>query len=168
MGLATTASAQQLCSKTNNKGKIKYKTRDVCKTKEVDEGQVALLADIPPPPAVGNTSSVVSTTNTSAQTGTIPSLLNLDGDTTFEFTTAAASTDAVITFSAECAVSSAQVEAWVGLDLIVSSSPSMCLLIREYACCGRGRYCATEICSLRSSLGPLTGPPRLRYLRELS
>lgn len=115
------ASAQRLCSKTNAKGKTKYAVRQICKTSEVDEGQVALTSDIPAPAVAA---SVSATTNGNNQFGTLVTLLDLDGAGTqvFSFTTTAASSDVVVTFSAECSVRSVTTQAWMDLDVIVDGT----------------------------------------------
>jgi len=145
LGFAGAAQSQVICSKTNNKGKVKFKLRDVCKSNEVlaqDLSTVAHVADIPVIPAdivtesdlpvapgllatLGDVAAVPRTrayafdseSNHVVVSNTGASV-PLDGTaTSVDITTTAASTDLVITFHAVCA--GPDTAHWVVLDVNV-------------------------------------------------
>lgn len=152
LGFSGTAHPQVICSKTNNKGKVKFKLRDACKSNEVVSQdfagfrptEVVTASDLPAAPGELATTSDLAGLATAADVEAIPRVrvlgfvaegfqggftgpLRIDdngsGDgTTAVVSTASASATLHITFSAECSLSSAAVADFVNLDLIVDGN----------------------------------------------
>ncbi|MGI9433109.1 MAG: hypothetical protein ACR2PQ_12885 [Myxococcota bacterium] len=182
LGFAGAAQSQVICSKTNNKGKTKFKMRDVCKSNEVlaqDLSTVADVADIPVVPAdivtegdlpvapallasLGDVANVPRTRvyafdageNFTAVPDTGASVL-LDGTaTSVDVTTTAASTDLVITFHAECAGSGGG--DWMELDVKLDGTTlgSTAQLFADDAFCSDSLWATNSVTVTAMNVGP--------------
>ena len=115
------AFAQVLCEKVNKKGKAKYKIRTECL---VQKGEtVATLGGDSPEPARLFHTSTEETTNVSG-----PTLVQLSDDvggdpTIFQFDTTATSTEASITFSADCGLEANGTSGFFDIDVVVDGVP---------------------------------------------
>jgi len=117
------AFAQVLCEKLNKKGKAKYKIRTECLLQKGET--VATLGGQTPAaePARLFHTSTEETTNivgdTDIQLSDDP---GIDG-TIFQFDTTAESTDASITFSADCGLLATGASGWLDIDVVVDGVP---------------------------------------------
>jgi len=173
LGFAGAAQSQVICSKTNNKGKTKFKLRDVCKSNEVVSqdfagfapGDVVTTADLPAAPGLlatlGDVAAVPRTRAYGFDSGEFSTPVSglgesvrLDGDeTSVDITTTAASTDLVITFHAECRSGNGT---WMDLDVKVDGVTygSTAQAFADDGFCSDDQQATNSVTVMAPDLGP--------------